>query len=152
MNEPHSTDDPTTARRDELAARTGEAMWKDDAASKGVGMALCEIAPGRAVLRMTVRADMVNGLGVAHGGFIFLLADSAFAYACNSYNQRTVAAGAEIDFLAPAFAGDELTARCDEVHRSGRTGIYDTVVEKQDGTRVAVFRGRSATIRGTHVD
>ena len=149
------TDPETTSVDDEqanqLAARAAHSMWSTDLASQGLGMQIDEVTAGRAVMSMPVRADMVNGLGVAHGGFVFLLADSAFAFACNSRNQRTVAAGAEIHFLAAAHEGDVLTAISEEVHRAGRSGIYDTSVRNQRGERVAVFRGRSATIKGTHV-
>ena len=140
------------AQADALARRAAEAMWAGDTASQALGMHIDEVRAGRAVLSMPVRADMVNGLGVAHGGFVFLLADSTFAFACNSFNQRTVAAGAEIHFLAPAFEGDLLTATGEAVHRGGRSGIYDVAVVNQRNERVAVFRGRSATIKGTHVD
>ncbi|MEZ5658826.1 MAG: hydroxyphenylacetyl-CoA thioesterase PaaI, partial [Burkholderiaceae bacterium] len=135
----------------ELARRAADAMWAEDHASKALGMEIEEIGPGRAVISMSIRGDMVNGLGVAHGGYVFLLADSTFAFACNSHNQRTVAAGAEIHFLAPSFLGDRLSATGQEVHRAGRSGIYDVTVRNQDGARIAVFRGRSATIKGQHV-
>ncbi|MEZ5651522.1 MAG: hydroxyphenylacetyl-CoA thioesterase PaaI [Burkholderiaceae bacterium] len=148
-NDGHTTPSP---QAQELASRAADAMWRDDHASQALGMEIQRIGPGTAEIAMTIRTDMVNGLGVAHGGFIFLLADSTFAFACNSYNQRTVAAGAEIHFLAPAHEGDRLTAVCQEVHRGGRSGIYDVTVRRQDGTRVAVFRGRSASVKGVHVE
>lgn len=136
----------TPAQR--LAAASAIAMWSDDSASRGLGMRLESVEPGRATLSMTVRDDMTNGHGMCHGGFIFLLADSTFAFACNSHNARTVAAGAEIHFLAPAQRGDRLIAQAEEVHRGGRSGIYDIRVSDQNGKAVAVFRGRSATLRG----
>lgn len=113
-----------------------------------MGMRIDEVGAGRARLSMTVRPDMLNGHDVCHGGFIFTLADSAFAFACNSYNQNTVASGATIDFLAPARGADELTALAQEQSLSGRTGVYDVVVTNQRGEKVAVFRGRSYRIRG----
>jgi phenylacetic acid degradation protein PaaD len=100
---------------------------------------------------MTVRADMVNGHDIAHGGYVFLLADTAFAVACNSYGQSTVAAGCDIAFVAPVHAGDRLTAEATERHRAGRSGIYDVSVRREDGTVVAELRGRSRTITGTLV-
>ena len=104
---------------DEVARRSAQAMWAGDAASRGLGMELVEVAPGRATLRMTVRADMVNGHAIGHGGLTFTLADSAFAFACNSYNRSTVAAGAEISFLAPTRLGDVLVADAVERSRAG---------------------------------
>ena len=136
---------------DEVATRAADAMWAGDAASRALGMRLVEVGPGRATLRMTVRADMVNGHDIAHGGYVFLLADTAFAVACNSYGQSTVAAGCDIAFLAPVHAGDHLTAEARETHRAGRSGIYDVSVRRGDGTVVAELRGRSRTIKGTLV-
>ena len=132
-----------------LAARR---MWDEDKASQALGMSLADIGPGFAVLSMTVRADMANGHGMCHGGFMFLLADSAFAFACNSHNQRAVAAGAEIHFVAPAKVGDVLTARATEQHREGRSGFYDVRVTDQNDALIALFRGRSATIKGNLVE
>ena len=123
-------------------------MWAGDAASRGLGMELVEVAPGRATLRMTVRADMVNGHAIGHGGLTFTLADSAFAFACNSYNRSTVAAGAEISFLAPTRHGDVQVAAAVERSRQGRDGVYDVTVRSAD-TVVAQFVGRSKEIRGT---
>jgi acyl-CoA thioesterase len=131
------------------ARACANAMWAEDRASRAQGLELLEVGPGRAKMRMPVRADMTNGHGLCHGGFMFLLADTTFAYACNSHNQRTVAAGAEIHFLAPAFEGDVLTAQGQEQHLAGRTGIYDVAVINQNGKRIALFRGRSAAIKGT---
>lgn len=123
-------------------------LWANDHASQGLGMQVLEVAPGRAVLRMTVRADMLNGHATCHGGLISTLADSAFAFACNSSNELTVASGFSVDFLAPARLGDVLTATCTEVSRAGRTGVYDALVVSQLGARIAVFRGRSYTLKG----
>ena len=133
---------------DEVARRSAAAMWAGDAASQGLGMELVAVAPGRASLRMTVRADMVNGHAIGHGGLTFTLADSAFAFACNSYNRSTVAAAAEISFLAPTRLGDVLVADAVERSRAGRDGVYDVTVRSAD-TVVAQFVGRSKEIRGT---
>lgn len=125
-------------------------MWARDAASQGLGMSLDAIAPGAATLSMTVTDAMTNGHKTCHGGFIFTLADSAFAFACNSYNQNAVAQMASITFLAPAFAGDRLTAQALEVARSGRSGLYDIRVTNQSGAQIAEFRGHSRTVKGSH--
>ena len=111
-------------------------------------MQILAMAPGTATLSMPVRQDMLNGHHTCHGGLLSTLADSAFAFACNSYNELTVASGFGVDFLAPARLGDVLTASCAEVSRSGRTGVYDVTVINQRGERVAVFRGRSYTLKG----
>ncbi len=134
-----------------VAKRAAAAMWRDDAASRGLGMRLVEVAPGHAVVTMTVREKMANGHGICHGGFIFTLADSAFAFACNSYNRRTVAQGCDIVFVAPAKSGQELTATALERLRTGRNGIYDVTVRTADGV-VAEFRGRSREIGGAVTD
>jgi acyl-CoA thioesterase len=126
-----------------LAERATGALYASDRASQALGMSLAEVAPGRARMRMRVRADMVNGHAVCHGGLIFSLADSAFAFACNSRNEAAVAAGATIDFLAPAREGDELSAEAFELWRSRRTGLYEVTVTNQRGERIALFRGRS---------
>lgn len=135
----------------ELAEASAAAMWSDDAASQRLGMEIRHIAPGAATLAMTVRPDMSNGHGNCHGGYIFLLADSAFAFACNSYNLVTVAQHASISFLEPVRIGDQLTAEAREVARRGRSGIYDIRVTNQHGQNVAEFRGLSRTVKGTHV-
>jgi acyl-CoA thioesterase len=137
-----------TLSPDDLARACAEAMWKEDDASGALGMEIVEIGPGRATLTMTVRANMVNGQRIAHGGFIFTLADSAFAFACNSHNQRAVAAQGNITFIKPGKLGDKLVATAREVSRSGRSGIYDVRVTVGD-TIVAEFRGHSRTIPGT---
>lgn len=135
----------------ELAERCAAAMLERDRASTGLGMKLQSVGPGRAVLHMPVREDMANGHGMCHGGYIFTLADSAFAFACNSYNQLTVAASAEISFVSPAAAGDTLVATAQEAFRKGRNGIYDIEVTRQDGETVALFRGKSRTLNDTVV-
>jgi acyl-CoA thioesterase len=134
-----------------LAELAGRAMYEGDAASQALGAGLDSIAPGRASMSMTVRRDMLNGHKTCHGGFIFALADSTFAFACNSRNLVTVASGCTIDFLAPAFEGDRLTATADEYSLAGRTGIYDVHVKNQDGKAIAVFRGRSYRLKGNVV-
>jgi acyl-CoA thioesterase len=135
----------------ELAEAAAAAMWAQDNASQGLGMTLESVGPGTATLGMTVTADMVNGLDLCHGGFIFTLADSTFAFACNSYNQRAVAQIATITFIAPARRGDRLTAVAREVASFGRSGIYDIRVTDQHGRLIAEFRGHSRTVKGTHV-
>jgi acyl-CoA thioesterase len=135
-----------------LAERAARAMFERDEASRALGLRLLEIRPGFARLTMVVRRDMVNGHDVCHGGLVFALADSAFAFACNSYNRITVAAGAAIDFLAPAKLGDELTAVAEERCRSRRTGVYDVRVLNAAGTCIALFRGRSHQLDGTVTD
>jgi len=135
-----------------LAERVAAAMWARDVASQALDMRLVRIAPGHAELAMTVRADMLNGHAICHGGFIFTLCDSAFAYACNSYNLNTVASGCSIDFLAPAREGDVLTAIAQEMSIAGRTGVYDIGVVDGRGERVALFRGKSYRIKGHVID
>jgi acyl-CoA thioesterase len=132
---------------DDLARACADAMWKEDDASSGLGMAIVDIGPGRATLTMTVRPDMVNGQRIAHGGFIFTLADSAFAFACNSHNHRTVAAQGSISFIRPGKLGDLLVATAREISRSGRSGIYDVRVTVADEV-IAEFRGHSRTVPG----
>jgi acyl-CoA thioesterase len=131
-----------------LARACADAMWKEDAASQSLGMQLVSIAPGQAVITMTVTDRMVNGHKLCHGGYIFTLADSAFAFACNTYNQRTVAQHCAVTFLASAKLGDKLVARAVERQRSGRSGIYDVTVTREDGNVIAEFRGHSRTIEG----
>lgn len=132
-----------------LAEACAEAMYARDHASQGLGMRIKRIAPGFAELTMTVRQDMVQGHGHCHGGFLFALADSAFAFACNSYDEATVAAGCSIDYIGPGQLGDELTATAEERSRRGRTGLYDVTIRNQHGDTVAQFRGRSYKIRGS---
>ena len=131
-----------------LAERVAADMFAADRASQALGMRIESVAPGRATLSMVVRDDMVNGHATCHGGVIFLLADSTFAFACNSYNRRTVAQGCSIEYLAPAHAGDVLRASAVERSRSGRTGVYDIEVRDQHGRAVALFRGKSYRIDG----
>lgn len=133
---------------DQVARHCAEILWREDRAAQGMGMALVGIGPGTAQLRMVVREDMVNCHGICHGGYIFAVADTAFAYACNSHNHRAVAAGVDINFLAPVQLGDTLTAHGHSRHQGGRTGFYDIEVTNQDGKLVAIFRGRAARIKG----
>ena len=132
----------------EVAEATRDAMWKDDRASKALGMQVVAVGPGTATLVMTVRDDMLNGHDICHGGLVTTLADSAFAFACNAYNEVTVASGFDVNLLAAARRGDVLTASAVEVSKSGRTGVYDITVTNQRGERVAAFRGRSYTMKG----
>jgi acyl-CoA thioesterase len=134
-----------------LARAAADAMWAQDKASRELGMAIAEIGPGSATLTMTVTEAMVNGHGLCHGGYIFTLADSAFAFACNSHNQRAVAQSCMITYVAPGKLGDVLAAHCREVSRSERSGIYDVTVKRQDGEVIAEFRGLSRTVKGTLV-
>ena len=133
----------------ELASQCAQAMLARDRASLALGMQLLSVAPGRARLSMPVRADMIQGHGTCHGGYLFALADSAFALACNSYNDATVALGCSIDYIAPAHLGDTLSADCREQSRSGRTGNYDVRIENQLGQLIALFHGKSYKVRGT---
>jgi acyl-CoA thioesterase len=141
----------STRSPQQIADLVGQDMYARDRASQALGMQVVEIGPGRSVLRMAVRDDMVNGHAICHGGLMATLADSSFAFACNSYNELTVASGFSIDIVAPARLGDVLTARCQEVSKAGRTGVYDAELTNQRGERVAVFRGRSYTLKGKPV-
>src|SRR5881227_3399326 len=123
-------------------------MWKEDDASRGLGMEIVDVRCGEATLTMTVKPDMVNGQRIAHGGFIFALADSAFAFACNSHNERVVAAQGQITFIKPGKLGDRLIAKAREIIRGGRSGIYDVQVAAGDAV-IAEFRGHSRVIPGT---
>ena len=133
---------------EETAGRSGEVMWAGDRTSQSLGIVLDEVRPGKATVRMTVGEDMVNGHDIGHGGLTFTVADSAFSYACNSYNRRTVAAGAEIRFLAPTRRGDVLVATATERERQDRDGVYDVTVTVGERV-VATFVGRSKEIDGT---
>jgi acyl-CoA thioesterase len=133
---------------DDIARACAEAMWKEDDASKGLGMEIVEVSSGHATLAMTVKPHMVNGQRIAHGGFIFTLADSAFAFACNTHNERAVAAQGNITFIRPGKLGDRLVATAHEISRSGRSGIYDVRVTTDEGTVIAEFRGHSRVIGG----
>lgn len=128
---------------DSLARESAERLFSADLASRSLGIALLEIGPGMARMTMTVRSDMINGHGVCHGGYIFALADSAFAFACNSHGEPAVGAAVAIDFLAPARLGDVLTASAREVWLRGRTGLYDLCVSRADDEVIAHARGRS---------
>jgi acyl-CoA thioesterase len=136
-----------TLSPDDLARACAEAMWKDDDASQGLGMEIVDVRSGGATLAMTVQPHMVNGQRIAHGGFIFLLADSAFAFACNSHNERAVAGQCDISFIRPGKLGDQLVATAREISRSGRSGIYDVRVTVGD-TVIAEFRAHSRVIGG----
>ena len=140
MNSPNSAND--------VAQHVGQAMMANDKTSQALGMRLTHISPGTAHLEMLIRPDMLNGFDTCHGGMITTLADSAFGFACNSYNQRTVASGLSVDFVAPAFEGDLLTARASEVCLQGRSGVYDVMVFNQNADCIAVFRGRSHRTKG----
>ena len=140
-----------TQNGDDLARRCADSMWSSDNASRGLGMAIEEVRLGYARLTMTIRDDMTNGQKIAHGGFIFLLADSAFAFACNGRNQFTVAQHCAVTFLAPGFEGDVMTAIAEERHFAGRSGIYDVTVANHKGDIIAEFRGHSRTVKGQHL-
>lgn len=135
-----------------LAEYVSAHMYAQDPASQALGIKLIAVKPGKARMTMSVRSDMLNGHKTCHGGFIFSLADSTFAFACNSRNMPTVAAGCSIDYLAPAFEGDLLEAVGTEVNLAGRTGVYDIEVLNQHGQRIAIFRGRSYRLRGSVVE
>ena len=139
-----------TLSPDDLACACAEAMWKEDDASQGLGMEMLQVKAGEAVMTMTIKPHMVNGHGIAHGGFIFLLADSTFALACNSHNERAVAAQCNISFIRPGKLGDRLVATAREISRAGRSGIYDVRVTVDDVV-IAELRDHSRTIGGTWV-
>jgi acyl-CoA thioesterase len=141
--------DSKAAQRVAEAAR--EAMYARDRAAQTLGITVEKNGPGFARCRMMVRDDMLNGHGTCHGGLTFTLADTAFAYACNSYDRATVALGAQITFITPARGGDELIATASERSRSGRTGVYDVEVCRADGTILALFRGNAYETRGAVV-
>jgi acyl-CoA thioesterase len=134
-----------------LAERVRDGMYAKDAAAHALGMAVTAIGPGRATVTMTVRADMLNGFGLCQGGLVTTLADMAFAYACNSFNELTVASGFDVDLLAPGREGDVLTATGRVVSQASRMGLYDIEVRNQAGEMVAVFRGRSYRMNGKPV-
>lgn len=137
---------------DELARRSAEAMWNNDDASKSIGISLESVAPGTATVSMNVEPRHTNGHDICHGGFIFTLADTAFAFACNSYNQVAVAQHNSITFVAPGKLGDRLTAVASEVNRGKRSGIYDATVVNQNNEIIALFRGNSRTLNATVID
>lgn len=134
------------------ARACADLMWAKDRASQNLGMRIDAIGPGTATLSMRVREDMLNGHGICHGGMIFCLADSAFAFACNTYNALTVAQSNQITYLAPGAATDTLTATATEVARQGRSGTYDVVVTNDTGKKIALFRGLSRTLKGQHFE
>jgi acyl-CoA thioesterase len=136
---------------DDVARRSAGVMLDADPASRAAGVRLTDVAPGQATATMTVTAEMANGHGIAHGAYVFLLADTTFAVACNSHGRRTLAAGCDITYLSPAEVGDELVAEAREVALTGRSGLYDVSVRRADGTHVAEMRGRSRTVQGTLV-
>ena len=131
-----------------LADATAEAMYSRDRAAQALGLKIVRVQPGASLLTMAVRGDMVNGHHICHGGMIFSLADTAFAYACNSYNKNTVASACHIDFLAPGKEGEMLEAEAIEQSQSGRTGVYDVTVRSASGRTIALFRGKSYRISG----
>lgn len=133
----------------QLAEACSASMHERDHAAQALGMQIAEVRPGYARLTMTVRKDMLNGHNICHGGMIFALSDTAFAHACNSYNNVTVASGCNIDYVAPGFEGDLLSAEAVERTRSGRTGVYDITVTNQRGETLALFRGKSYQIKGS---
>ncbi|MEZ5931863.1 MAG: hydroxyphenylacetyl-CoA thioesterase PaaI [Alphaproteobacteria bacterium] len=135
-----------------LAEDVGESMYARDRACQALGMTLEAIGPGHARLRMAVTEDMLNGHETCHGGLIFTLADSAFAYACNACNRTTVALGAQITFVGPAGRGDVLIAEAKERSRTRRTGVYDVEVSTEDGRSIALFRGNAYEIKGTVIE
>jgi len=134
---------------DELAEACAKRMWSQDTASQNLNMKLVQVQAGQSTLDMTVTGAMTNGHGICHGGYIFTLADSAFAFACNTYNNVTVAQHCDITFLAPAHLDDRLTATACERSRKGRSGLYDVTVSNQNGDVIAEFRGNSRTTKGT---
>lgn len=132
------------------AERSAKALWRDDHASHWLGLSLDAVDEGTARLSMTVERHHCNGHGICHGGITFALADSTFAFACNSYNQRAVAQHNTISYLAPGRLGDTLTATATELASVGRSGLYDVMVTNQDGVQIAAFRGASRTVKGTN--
>jgi len=136
---------------EDLARACAQRMWSQDTASQHLGLVLDQVAAGQSTMSMTVTQSMTNGHGICHGGYIFTLADSAFAFACNTYNQVTVAQHCDVTFLAPAHLNDRLTAIARERSRRGRSGLYDVTVSNQNGDVIAEFRGNSRTTKGTIV-
>ncbi len=135
-----------------MAEASAKALWQNDEATRALGMTLSEVKPGGCRVSMQIQKSMCNGHGTCHGGYIFTLADSAFAFACNSYNQKAVAQHCSITYISPAKAGEELTAIASEVSRQGRSGIYDIKVVNQENLTVAEFRGHSRTIKGVLIE
>jgi acyl-CoA thioesterase len=139
---------PDTQTPQQLAQSCADAMYQRDEASRNLGMEITEVSPGKATVTMPVSSIMIQGHGSCHGGYLFTLADSAFAFACNSYNKATVASGCSIDYMLGAREGDLLTASAVEQSRGNRTGVYDITITNQDGHVVALFRGKSYQVRG----
>ena len=137
-----------TSGAQQLAEYARDGMFERDRAAHGLKMRITHIAPGQATVEMPVRDDMLNGFDICHGGFITTLGDTAFAYACNSYNEMTVASGLSVDFVAPGRPGDVLVAEAKEVSQAGRTGVYDVTISNQKGEVIALFRGRSYRMKG----
>ena len=138
---------PSAADAARLAQSQVQSLYRTDHASRSLGVEVIDVAPGRVRTEMTVRGDMVNGHGMCHGGIIFALADSAFAFACNTYGIPMVAAGASIEFLAPASSGERLAAAAHEISRNDRHGLYDVCVTNGSGRTIAHFRGRCSRLR-----
>lgn len=133
---------------DAVARTVAETMYRKDTATQSIGITPKEILPGHAVMTLRITEAMLNSHGMCHGGYIFMLADSTFAYACNSYNQKTVAASGHINFIQPVMLNDLITATAAEISKTGRTGLYDVVVTNESGATVACFRGNAHTIKG----
>ncbi|MFJ3057126.1 hydroxyphenylacetyl-CoA thioesterase PaaI [Herbaspirillum sp. NPDC087042] len=148
MSDTTQASPPTPEQAQALAEATVQAMYPRDNASQALGLKILDVGPGHARMSMLVRGDMLNGHATCHGGFIFCLADSTFAFACNSRNLNTVASGCSIEYVAPAFRNDVLTAHAQERMLAGRTGVYDITVSNQDGKLIALFRGKSYRIKG----
>ncbi len=147
---PHRATDET--QRQALAERVGAAFRERDSASRLLGIELDEVRPGFARLSMTVTGDMLNGVGICHGGLTYTLADTAFAYACNAYNRVAVALSCTVTYPAAGRQGDRLTAECREIHRKGRNGTYDCTVTTQSGEVIALFRGQCRILEGHIVE
>lgn len=152
MTDTQMTDTQATLTPQQLAEACADAMYSRDTATRALGMKILQIAPGAATLSMAITAQMIQGHDSCHGGYIFTLADSTFAFACNSYNAVTVAQGCSIEYVAPAKLGDILTAHGLEQARGKRTGVYDIRIENQRGELVALFRGKAYQVRGTLLD
>lgn len=138
----------TTLTPQQTAEHVRDGMFARDKAAKGLAMRITHMAPGQATIEMAVRDDMLNGFDICHGGYITTLGDTAFAYACNSYNEMTVASGLSVDFVAPGKPGDTLIAEAREISQAGRTGVYDVHIRNHKGEAIALFRGRSYRMKG----
>ena len=151
MTETASEDVITELDPQTIAEAVRDAMFEHDSTVRGLDIAFDAVAPGYAKMSMTVGENMLNGFRICHGGYIAILADSAFAYACNSHNEQTVASGISLDFMAPGRPGDVLTAEAKELHVAGRTGVYDVSVVNQKGDLIAMMRGKSYRLKGRAV-